>query len=84
MKDDMGKRVNAFSFKYILPEAAKKKDKGKEKESKKGKGEDGEAYREAIRDTRIAWLAKLPADSKEAKVRTSVRLKIRFNACQLD
>jgi hypothetical protein len=72
MKDDVGKRVNAFSFKYILLEAAKKKDKGKEKESKKGKGEDGEAYREAIRDTRIAWLAKLPADSKEAKVRTSV------------
>ena len=36
-----------YPFKYILPEAAKKKDKSKEKEGKgKGKGEENqEAFR---------------------------------------
>lgn len=70
VQDEQGKKVDTYSFKYILPEAVKKKDKGKEKEkeSKKGKGEDAEAYKEAIRDAKISWLAKLPADSKEAQV----------------
>jgi hypothetical protein len=66
--------VDTYSFKYILPEAAKKKDKGKES-NKKNKGDDGEAFKEAIRDTKISWLAKLPADSKEAKVITIKILK---------
>jgi len=66
-KDELGKKADSYTLKYILPEVAKKKDKGKEKESKKAKGEDGEAFREALRETRISWLAKLPADSKEAK-----------------
>jgi hypothetical protein len=66
LQDELGKKVDTYSFKYILTEAAKKKDKGKE--SKKNKADDGEAYKEAIRDTKISWLAKLPADSKEAKV----------------
>ena len=68
VQDELGKKVDTYSFKYILPETAKKKDKGKEKEGKKSKGDDGEAYKEAIRDTKISWLAKLPAESKEAKV----------------
>ena len=60
--------MDTYSFKYILPEAAKKKDKNKDKESKKAKSDDYEAFKEAVRDTKTTWLAKLPADAKETKV----------------
>ena len=56
-----------YSFKYILPEPVRKKDK-KDKDGKKGKTDDYEAYKEAVKDTKIAWLSKLPADSTETKV----------------
>ena len=62
-KDEAGKRADVYQFKYILPEAVKKKDKaGKEKEKKK---EDVAAYEEAIRDCKINWLSKLSYESKE-------------------
>jgi len=68
-KDEWGKKVDVYPFKYILPEAAKKKDKGKEKDGKgKDKGEDNQtAFKEAVRDTKITWLAKLPAGAQETK-----------------
>lgn len=37
--DDLGKKVDVYDFKYILPESVKKKDKAKEKEAKKEKAE---------------------------------------------
>lgn len=56
-KDEAGKKVDVYPFKYILPDAGKKKDKGgKDKDKKK---EDAEAYKEALRDCKITWLAKL-------------------------
>merc|ERR1712106_1179547 len=64
-KDEAGKKADVYSFKYILPEGGKKKDKGgKEKEKKK---EDNAAYEEAIRDCKISWLAKLGFQTKEAQ-----------------
>jgi len=64
-KDEAGKKADVYSFKYILPEGGKKKDKGgKEKEKKK---EDAAAYEEAIRDCKISWLAKLGFQTKEAQ-----------------
>jgi len=56
-KDEAGKKVDVYPFKYILPDAGKKKDKsGKDKDKKK---DDAEAYKEALRDCKITWLAKL-------------------------
>merc|ERR1712106_888794 len=64
-KDEAGKKADVYSFKYILPEGGKKKDKGgKDKEKKK---EDAAAYEEAIRDCKISWLAKLGFQTKEAQ-----------------
>jgi len=66
-KDDGAKKVDVYPFKYILPELSKKKDKNKEKEAKKTKTDDFEAYTEAVRDTKISWLSKLPANNQETK-----------------
>lgn len=55
-----------YDFKYILPEPVKKKDKGKD--AKKVKTDDADAFKEALKDTKIAWLAKLPADAAATKV----------------
>jgi len=64
-KDEAGKKADVYSFKYILPEGGKKKDKGgKDKDKKK---EDGAAYEEAIRDCKIGWLAKLGYMTKEGQ-----------------
>ena len=64
-KDEAGKRADVYQFKYILPEAVKKKDKGgKDKEKKK---EDVAGYEEALRDCKISWLSKLSYESKEAE-----------------
>jgi len=65
-KDEAGKKVDVYSFKYILPDASKKKDKAKDKEIKK-KAEDLAAFEEAIRDCKISWLAKLGYKSKEGQ-----------------
>ena len=54
--DEIGKKVDVYPFKYILPDAGKKKDKSKDKDKKK---EDIEAYKEALRDCKISWLSKL-------------------------
>jgi len=64
-KDEAGKKADVYTFKYILPEGGKKKDKsGKDKEKKK---EDYAAYEEAIRDCKINWLSKLGYQSKEGQ-----------------
>ena len=55
-KDEVGKKVDVYPFKYILPDAGKKKDKSKDKDKKK---DDAEAYKEALRDCKISWLSKL-------------------------
>jgi tripeptidyl-peptidase-2 len=66
-KDEGAKRVDVYTFKYILPELPKKKDKNKDKEAKKTKTDDFEAYEESVRDTKISWLAKLPANQQQTK-----------------
>ena len=56
-KDECGKKVDVYNFKYILPDAGKKKDKSsKDKDKKK---EDEEAFKEALRECKITWLSKL-------------------------
>jgi len=66
-KDDLGKKVDVYDFKYILPESVKKKDKAKEKEAKKEKAENFDSFKDALKDTKIAWLAKLPSDVKSTQ-----------------
>merc|ERR1711936_1398302 len=56
-KEDVGKKVDVYNFKYILPEGSKKKEKEKDKGKKKA--EDAAAYEEALRDCKISWLSKL-------------------------
>jgi len=63
-KDEVGKKADVYTFKYILPEGGKKKDKSnKDKDKKK---EDLAAYEEAVRDCKISWLSKLSYQSPEA------------------
>lgn len=66
-KDEQGKKTDIYQFKYILPEPVKKKDKGKEKDGKKVKVDDYEGFKEAVKDTKIIWLSKLPADNSQTK-----------------
>jgi len=66
-KDEGSKKIDVYTIKYILPEISKKKDKNKEKDSKKNKTDDFEAYCEAVKDTKISWLAKLPANDQETQ-----------------
>ena len=56
-KEDVGKKVDVYNFKYILPEGSKKKEKEKDKGKKKA--DDAVAYEEALRDCKISWLSKL-------------------------
>merc|ERR1712212_1395134 len=56
-KEDAGKKVDVYNFKYILQEGSKKKEKEKDKGKKKA--EDAAVYEEALRDCKISWLAKL-------------------------
>ena len=65
-KDEAGKKADVYTFKYILPEGGKKKDKsGKEKEKKK---EDANAFSEALKECKINWLSKLGYQTKEGQV----------------
>jgi len=66
-KDEVGKKTDVYTFKYILPEGGKKKDKSKDKEKEKKKEEGLAGYEEAIRDCKISWLAKLGYQTKEGQ-----------------
>ena len=66
IQDEQGKKTDVYQIKYILPEPMKKKDKSKD--GKKAKTDDYESYKDSIKDSKIAWLSKLPADSIQTKV----------------
>ena len=71
VQDEQGKKTDIYQIKYILPEPVKKKDKGKE--VKKGKTEDYDSFKESVKDTKIAWLSKLPSDNSQTKVVKTVQ-----------
>lgn len=54
-KDELGKKADTYPFKYVIPEAPKKSSKTSEKEKSLE-----EEYKEAIRDLKVSWVAKLP------------------------
>ena len=60
--------VGIFTFQYILPEGPKKKEKGKDRDSKKTKTDDFAAFTEAVRDVKVSWLTKLNPTTKEYEV----------------
>ena len=66
IQDEQGKKTDVYQMKYILPEPMKKKDKSKD--GKKAKTDDYESYKDSIKDSKIAWLSKLPADNIQTKV----------------
>ncbi|PNF43825.1 Tripeptidyl-peptidase 2 [Cryptotermes secundus] len=61
-KDEIGKKVDVYPFKYVLPESPKKTSKSSDmKDKEKTKWEE---YNEVIRDLKISWLAKLEPDEQ--------------------
>lgn len=59
-KDDIGKKVDSYPFKYVLNEAPKKSNKSTEPKEKTKE----EEFEEAVRDVKTAWLAKLDPGDK--------------------
>lgn len=57
-KDDNGKRVDGYQIKYVLNENAKKPSKPVDKDKSKV-----DEYKEALRDLKTAWLAKLDVNT---------------------
>lgn len=58
-KDELGKKVDTYVLKYILPELPKKPSNGvKDKDKTKF-----DEYTEALRDLKTNWLGKLGKDS---------------------
>ncbi|XP_067127626.1 tripeptidyl-peptidase 2 [Centruroides vittatus] len=55
-KDELGKKADSYPFKYIIPEAPKKASKSTPEKEKSIE----EEYKEAIRDLKVSWVAKLP------------------------
>ncbi|XP_023235229.1 tripeptidyl-peptidase 2-like [Centruroides sculpturatus] len=55
-KDELGKKADSYPFKYIIPEAPKKASKSTPEKEKSLE----EEYKEAIRDLKVSWVAKLP------------------------
>ncbi|GLH08749.1 Tripeptidyl-peptidase 2 [Gryllus bimaculatus] len=58
-KDEIGKKVDTYPFKYVIPEPPKRTNKSPEsKDKEKTKWDE---YNEAVRDLKTSWLAKLEA-----------------------
>lgn len=56
-KDELGKKVDLYNVKYILPELPKKMTNGSAiKEKEKNKSDE---YAEALKDLKVNWLSKL-------------------------
>lgn len=53
-KDELGKKVDTYNFKYVLTEAPKKNGSKPDKDKTKW-----EEYCDAVRDTKTSWLGKL-------------------------
>lgn len=64
VKDEQGKKIDTYPFRYIVPEVSKKTAK-KEVEKEKTKYEE---YVDALRDLRVNWLAKLEGSSEAYKL----------------
>ncbi|KAJ4440491.1 hypothetical protein ANN_08632 [Periplaneta americana] len=58
-KDEIGKKVDVYPFKYVLPEAPKKSCNTKASDSKDKEKTKWDEYTEALRDLKTTWLAKL-------------------------
>lgn len=56
-KDELGKKVDFYNLKYVLPELPKKSNNGSPgKDKEKSKSDE---YLEALRDLKVNWLTKL-------------------------
>ncbi|XP_021931036.1 tripeptidyl-peptidase 2 [Zootermopsis nevadensis] len=63
-KDEIGKKVDVYPFKYVLTEAPKKSSNTKLSDTKDKEKTKWDEYNEVIRDLRTSWLAKLDPDEQ--------------------
>ncbi|XP_076246823.1 tripeptidyl-peptidase 2-like isoform X2 [Calliopsis andreniformis] len=63
-KDEIGKKVDCHTFKYILSEPAKKTSSNPANKTDKEKTTKWDEYNEALRDLKCSWLGKLAPSMK--------------------
>ncbi|XP_077291266.1 tripeptidyl-peptidase II [Arctopsyche grandis] len=62
-KDELGKKVDLYNIKYILPELPKKTSNGSAtKDKEKNKSDE---YAEALKDLKVNWLSKLEGETAQ-------------------